>query len=316
MKKIFILITISFFGLQAMAQFVEEQQILQTATGELKGSLYIPSYQGKRIPVLILQPGSGPTDRYGNNPLGVNADSYKMIAEGLIKYNIATLLIDKRGIAASADAGKDESKLLFTSYVTDLEAWVKFLKNDKRLKNITIAGHSEGALVGMLAAEKIKKLNGYISIAGPGENIATTLVKQVTAQSASFGQQLDSLLSLVKAYKKIEPVTGPLASLLRPSILPYMQSWMQYDPSEEIKKLKTRVLIIQGGTDIQVSVADAKLLQAARPEASFLLIDSMNHILKIAPIDRQQNQATYNIPTLPLAPELLPKIVNFINRKD
>jgi len=84
------------------------------------------------------------------------------------------------------------------------------------------------------------------------------------------------------------------------------------DPAAELKKLSIPVLIIQGTTDIQVSVEDAKLLSAAKPDAKLLIIDGMNHILRTAPADREANLATYNNAELPLADGFVKGIADFI----
>jgi hypothetical protein len=91
---------------------------------------------------------------------------------------------------------------------------------------------------------------------------------------------------------------------------------MKYIPCDEIKKLTTQVLILQGGTDIQVGTTEASLLKKCKENASLILLDSMNHILKTAPADRKQNIATYSNPTLPLHPGLVAAIVEFIHKND
>ena len=81
---------------------------------------------------MLLIAGSGPTDRYGNNPMGVAANSYKMIAEALANENIGVLVYDKRGIAKSLEAGKNEADLRFDHYVNDAVQWVQLLKKINR----------------------------------------------------------------------------------------------------------------------------------------------------------------------------------------
>ena len=60
--------------------------------GPLRGTL-LSGDAGKLPPVLII-PGSGPTDRDGNNPLGVRASTYRLLAEGLAAEGIPSLRID------------------------------------------------------------------------------------------------------------------------------------------------------------------------------------------------------------------------------
>ena len=74
-------------------------------------------------------------------------------------------------------------------------------------------------------------------------------------------------------------------------------------------------MIIQGTTDIQVSVDDAKRLAAANPHAKLLIVEGMNHILKSVSSDKSKQMASYGDRTLMLAPDLLMNIVDFVGRK-
>ncbi|NKC27773.1 hypothetical protein HED52_03520 [Ochrobactrum ciceri] len=48
--------------------------------------------------IVVIIPGSGPTDRDGNSlQVGLQADTYKMLAEELEKVGISSIRIDKRG---------------------------------------------------------------------------------------------------------------------------------------------------------------------------------------------------------------------------
>ena len=305
------LITIFFCSqlLSAVAQFKTEEKVFVSA-GELKGTLVLPAKKS-RFDLLILQAGSGPTDRNGNNPLGVAANSYRLLAEGLAKKKIATLLTDKRGIAGSARAGKKEADLLFTDYADDMAGWADLMKKDPRIKRIFIAGHSEGSLIAMLVAQKVKAA-GYISLAGAGESIDRVIVWQYSNQSEASARTVDSLLARVKNNEKLEKLPPEFFMILRPSIQPYMASWMRVDPCSEIKKLSMPVLIIQGSTDLQVMEKEGDLLKACRPDAKYVLFEGMNHILKKASADQKENMKTYTDRSLPLMPGLVKSIAKFI----
>ena len=75
---------------------------------------------------------------------------------------------------------------------------------------------------------------------------------------------------------------------------------------------KSTTLIVQGTTDIQVSVAQAEALSRARPEARLLIVEGMNHVLKSVPADPTQQVASYTDPSLPLAPGLIEAIAGFL----
>jgi uncharacterized protein len=101
----------------------------------------------------VILPGSGPTDRDGNSPMGVAAGTYRLLAEGLAQQGIATLRIDKRGIAASAAAGPAEADLRFDAYVADARAWAAEAASRAGLPCAWLIGHSEGALVALKAVQ-------------------------------------------------------------------------------------------------------------------------------------------------------------------
>ena len=277
--------------------------------GRLYGSMIIPDKKGKS-PVSLIISGSGPTDRNGNNPMMIN-NSLKMLADSLVVAGIASVRYDKRGVAASMGAGISEIDLRFEDYVKDVIAWVEFIKGDNRFSNVVIIGHSEGSLIGMIAASEIS-LDGFVSIAGPGESADLTIKRQLQAQPQFIQDQLNPKIDSLKKGLIIGEVDPAYFALLRPSVQPYLISWFNYDPQIEIKKLKIPVLILQGDTDIQVRTEDAEMLRTATQNAKLVIIKGMNHILKPSSLDRQENIATYSDPDLPIMTELVRSISTFI----
>ena len=135
--------------------FTSEPAMLGGASGSLHGTVLAPR-AGSTLPVVLIHPGSGPTDRDGNNPLlpGKN-NSLRLLAEGLAAWGIASLRIDKRGIAGSAAAATGEADLRIDNYAKDAADWVRQLRRDTRFDRVVILGHSEGALIGALAASQV-----------------------------------------------------------------------------------------------------------------------------------------------------------------
>jgi alpha-beta hydrolase superfamily lysophospholipase len=279
----------------------------------LKGSLLMPDGDA-RVPAVLILAGSGPTDRNGNAPGGLNTDAYKLVAQALAGQGIASLRVDKRGIAASAAAATKEEDLRFTTYIDDAVSWVDFLHQQKRVDRIVILGHSEGALIGSIAAQR-PGVAAFISLAGAGFPAGEVLRRQLGAQiNGDLKARAFAAIAELEAGRLVANPPPELAALFRPSVQPYLISWFKYDPAAEIAKLNVPVLIVQGTTDIQVTIDDAKKLAAAKPNAKLLLIDGMNHILRAAPLDRAANAATYSNPSLPLKPELMPALIDFVQR--
>jgi alpha-beta hydrolase superfamily lysophospholipase len=279
------------------------EQSVQTPTGELYGTLTVPILKGT-FPVALIIAGSGPTDRNGNNPQMKN-NSLLLLAHELAVQGIASIRYDKRGIGASKDALISEENLRFENYTEDAKAWAAQLKADPRFDKLIIIGHSEGSLLGMLACEQA---DVFVSLAGAGRPIDVILKEQLTAQLKGQKKMLRAVeegLSKLKKGELVEDVPKELFALFRPSIQPYLISWMKYDPAVEIWKLKIPIVIIQGSTDLQVKEEDAVILFKAHPlNSRFIIIEDMNHVLKLAPLDREKNIETYSNPELPLAPEL------------
>ncbi len=283
--------------------YFELDQTLQTTTGELSGTLTVPILKGT-FPVALIIAGSGPTDRNGNNAQMKN-NSLQLLAHELAAQGIASLRYDKRGIGKSASAMISEEQLRFENYVEDAKAWSAQLKTDPRFRKLIIIGHSEGSLIGILACEQA---DVFVSLAGAGRSIDVILKEQLAVQLKGKKKLLRAAnegLSKLKEGKLVENAPAELFGLFRPSVQPYMMSWMKYDPAVEISNLKIPIVIVQGTTDLQVQVKDAELLHAASIGSRYILIEGMNHIFKIAPSDREKNIETYSDPQLPLAPELL-----------
>jgi len=283
---------------------------LETTIGNLSGTLELPNIKPP-FPVVLIIAGSGPTDRDGNNPMMKN-NSLKMLATELAKNGIASLRYDKRGIGKSKSAALMENDLHFENYIKDAEGWIDLLKHDTRFGDIIVIGHSEGSLIGMIASQK-KNVAKFISIAGIGQSADKTIREQLKSQPATVLAQASPILDKLVQGETVENVPSMLNSLFRLSVQPYMISWFKYDPGKEISKLKKPVLIVQGTTDIQVTVDDAEKLAEANPKAEKQIIEGMNHILKTADMDRQKNIATYSQPDLPIKTELVKVIVEFIN---
>lgn len=288
-----------------------EQIMLKTGTGTIYGTLETPKVKHP-VPVALIISGSGPTDRNGNSTLADGNDCLKMLAEGLANRGIATVRYDKRGIAASASAGPREEDLRFDTYIGDAELWGRLLQQDKRFERLIIIGHSEGALIGAVAAKRLGA-NGFVSIAGPGQP-AYDLIETQLAKNAPSDLLIESkaIIDLLKKGVRTERIPASLMALFRPSVQPYLISWFRYNPTNEISQLTLPVLIVQGTTDIQVSTLDAKRLSEANKSARLLLIEGMNHVLKNVPINSELQKKSYNDPSLKIPPALIDNVVSFI----
>lgn len=291
----------------------EREVAIDGGRAPLYGTLSMPD-GAVNAPAVLLLAGSGPTDRNGNSSVpGVMPATLKLMADGLAANGIASLRVDKRGIAASAPAMSAEKDLSFDTYVDDAVAWAKFLKSQPGVGCVFILGHSEGALIGALAAAK-SDVCGFISVSGAGMRAGDTILRQFRERGAPprLQEAAKAIVAQLDAGQMATDVPPELQRIFRPGVQPYLISYFAKDPQAAIAALTVPVLILQGTTDVQVAADDAKRLAAAKPGAKLVWLDGVNHVLKTAPAGFQANLATYGDPALPLAPEVIPALTAFI----
>ncbi|WGM38656.1 alpha/beta hydrolase [Caulobacter sp. NIBR1757] len=311
MKSLLLAALVAAIALPCAAQLGAEVEI----AGPLKGTLLKPAGV-ERPPVVVILAGSGPTDRDGNNPLGVKAASYRLLAEGLAAQGVASLRVDKRGMFGSAAATADPSHVLIDDLAADAIAWAARARAETGAPCAWLAGHSEGSLVALVAGQKPEGICGLILLSGAGRPLGTILREQLQANPANapiLPQALPAIDAL-EAGKHVDTTGMHLAllPLFYPAAQDFVINAMAKDPARLIAAYKGPVLILQGSTDLQITTEDAKALKAAQPKATLTVLDGVNHLLKDAPADRAANFATYGNPDLPLNSQVAPSIAAFI----
>ena len=277
----------------------------------LHGTLLLPDGAGPH-PALLLVAGSGPVDRDGNLPGLVN-NSLRMLAEGLAERGVATLRTDKRGVGASHAATPDEAALTLDAYVSDTARWWHALAGDPGISQAGLLGHSEGALIATLAA-KVAAVDRLVLLAGAGVPAGPLILRQLAAGGVPAEQVAEArdIIGRLLQGEAVSEVSPASMGLFRPSVQPYVTSWLVQDPAAELTSLQCPVLVVQGAADLQTQVSDARLLAASRPGSALLLIPGMNHVMKAPAEGRAANLAAYADPDLPLADGLVEGIASFV----
>ena len=260
----------------------------------------------------IIISGSGPTDRDGNNT-SMKSDYLKMLAEGLQENGISTYRYDKRGVGKSVGDLKSGHEIKFSDYINDAVSIINHFKECKTFKELVVIGHSEGALIGMIASQSIA--DWYISIAGAGEDYLTLIERQLSIQPPFVKSMSEPIIEKLKNKKLVDSVPPLLNSLFRADVQTYLIDASSYDPSVEISKLNIPILIIQGSTDIQIEVNDALILHKAAKNSRLEIIDGMNHVFRQASDNRLLNLQTYGNPDLPIDNSMVRLVSEFIIKK-
>ena len=311
-NALILLVAVIFSCLNTKAQETSYRELpmeIRSAGAMLHGTVMLPASEARKLTVCLIISGSGPTDRNGNNPYMKN-ESLKKFAQALADSGIASLRYDKRGIGESAIPGLSQRNLRFEDYVHDAEAWIDTLKKDPRFNRIVVAGHSEGSLIGMIASQKY--VDGFISLSGAGKPASRMLKDKLAANAPAYAVKSRIIIDSLARGLLVKDVPEELYVVFSPDLMPYLISWFKYDPAVEIAKLQIPTLIVQGGSDLQVSVDDADLLSKAHAGSREIIIPEMNHVLKKVKEDRSDNLSSYSNPNRPLHPDLIPPIIDFI----
>ncbi len=315
MLKKFLLLTAFIIQISAFAQSWEEFQLSHEADlGKTYGT-HIKTAD-KNTVVLII-PGSGPTDRNGNSTIAGENNSLKYLAEDLAKQGISSLRIDKRGVNISDQSPEIANKMTFEVFIMDAINWVNYLKKEKGYKNILLLGHSQGSLVSLIAAKASKDVKGIISVAGSGKSADELILRQLELNAPKLRNIAVRYFNQMKNGEKVTDIHPMLASLFNEKTNNFLASWIIFNPSDEIQAVKVPILIIQGSSDLQVSIENAEQLRAnamLSPNVQFAVISHMNHVLKLVE-NEEENLKSYKDPSVPIAPEFMDVLIKWVKNQ-
>lgn len=273
----------------------------------LHGSLLVA--EPSRL-LVILHAGSGPSDRYGNQP-GMNNRALGLLADGLLDAGVSVLQYDKRGVGESVSA-QAESDLRPGHYIDDLVAWVDWATVHYPEHRVVLMGHSEGGLFAKAAGvERPDQVLAVVALAAAGRPASALLIEQTEGRLGPFERAFGTILEALLAGETVEEVPAPLGSLFRPSVQPYLIDWLAMQPTTLAARLTQPLLVVGGSTDLQVTRADFDALAATASQSVW--IDGMNHVLRASEGTIEQQLPSYLGSELPLHPELLPALKRFFD---
>lgn len=301
---------------------IEEELIASGPIGPLMGTLTLPNERplSTEVPVFLIVPGSGPTDRNGNSPLGISAAPYRLLAEGLAERGYPSVRIDKRGLFGSERAIPDPNNVTIADYGDDILAWTnairELLPTEDGARCVIPLGHSEGGLVALAAMARFPDACGLILIASLGRPLDVVIREQLRANSANAPllEEADAALTMLSRGERVDAGTmdAALLPLFGADVQDYLIDAFSYEPTQLAAQIAVPMLVIQGTRDLQVSTEDARMLAHSAPNATLALVPDVNHVLKIvATEDPSANLATYADPNLPIAPSVVDAVTQF-----
>lgn len=302
----------------------QEEVALDCPWGTLRGTLLTPELkedEGKtnRTAVLLIA-GSGPTDRNGDSRGGLSTRCYALLAEALQAGGFSSLRYDKRGIGGSYYRDREEllADCRFTYFVDDALLWAEWLREERGFARVVLAGHSEGALIALLAAAQApEKVDAVVSLCGAAWPMDEILKVQLMNQLADYDMGLllaaNRIIDTLKRGGEPENIPAGLASLFPAYLNDFYHEQMNCDPQRLAAGLKCPMFVAGGTHDGQVTPDNARALHRACPGSQLVLVEGMTHTLKRSEGRTPAEQtAAYTNPSLPLADGLTTPLLEFL----
>jgi alpha-beta hydrolase superfamily lysophospholipase len=292
-----------------------EELVVKNKHGNVVGRLLFPDKPKKKTPVVVIVPDSGAIDRNGNSASGLYTNAYIQLALRLSERGVAALRYDKAGVAFSRSAAPTaEEDVRFEMAAKDVALFTAELREDPRIGPITLVGHGVGALVAMLAHGE-EQADAVVSLAGTAYSLDVELRELIEEDLDDKELKAEALAILDKlvAGKQTKKVSIELGGVFRPSVQPYLISWLKYDPVEELSNIDVPTLVVHGTTDLEVHPKEADVLAEGSTESELQKIKGMNHILKMdnGKTLSLQAQTSYADPRWKLSPKLVDVLVDF-----
>lgn len=304
----------------------------------LAGTLTLPE-ASRPVPAVVLLSGSGPQDRdesiWGHKPFAVLADH-------LSRRGIAVLRYDDRGFAQSTG---DHASATSADFATDANAAVRYLLSRPEIDPgaIGFVGHSEGGLVGPLAAVRNGQVAFVVLLAGPGTPAIQVMLSQRRAFAAAQGVSdaqlapsqavMESLYRVAASDADSSAAAARLREILTPdamavlgvppaqrdmiidlNLAPWMRYFLRYDPAPTLARVSVPVLALGGSLDRQVVSAEnlpaIRNALVANPDVTVVELPGLNHMFQTA---RAGTMSEYREIPETFAPAAMQLVTRWIN---
>ena len=241
-----------------------------------------------KLPVVILLAAAGVGDRDG---VIQGVPTLANLAGAVSESGMLAVRFDKRGNGQSG--GRSESATI-SDFAEDVRAIVRWLEKrpDVDPKRIAVAGHGEGAWIGLLAASREKRIAAVVSIAGPSTTGVETVLEQQRLEleglklpaeerekRIALQQQVNSAVLTGKGWENVPPQVRKEADT------PWFQSLLTFDPTKVLDDVRQPMLFVHGALDRQVPVEHVeRLADIARKESKsnaveVVVVRGVNHLL-------------------------------------
>jgi len=265
------------YSAPADAPYTAEDVLVTTPGGfTLAGTLTLPKGASRSKPVgaIVTVTGSGPEDRDENIGLP-GYRPFRQIADSLGRRGIAVLRMDDRGTGASGGTFKGATS---ADFAEDIRAGLAYLRTrpEIRADRLGVLGHSEGAIIAPMVADKEPKLRAIVLLAGIAEPGRSALYFQM-----KNGVEHNAKLTPAERDAQIAAINGKIDAMAAAD--PWMKFFFTYDPAATMRRVKTPVLILTGSRDQQAVPEQNPKIEAAFKEGgnkdvTARILPDLNHL--------------------------------------
>ena len=266
------------YSAPADAPYTAEDVIVKTSAGHtLAGTLTLPkgASLAKSVGAIVTVTGSGPQDR--DEAIGLQGfRPFRQLADSLGHSGIAVLRMDDRGTGSSGGTFKGSTSADFAEDVRAGLAYLR-LRPEIQADRLGVLGHSEGAVIAPMVAEKEPALRAIVLLAGVAEPARSALHFQLRN-----GYEHDTQLSPATRESLIAEIPQKIDSMMAAD--PWMNFFLTHDPAATMRRVKTPVLILTGSCDQQAAPGQVALQEAAFKEGgntdvTARVLPGLNHLL-------------------------------------
>ena len=265
------------YSAPADAPYIAEEVVVKTPAGHtLAGTLTLPKGASRSRPVgaIVTVTGSGPQDRDEN--IGLEGfRPFRQLADALGRRGIAVLRMDDRGTGASGGTFKGSTS---ADFAEDVRAGLAYLRtrSEIRADRLGVLGHSEGAVIAPMVAEKEPALRAIVLLAGIAQPGRTALDFQLRNRiERNAGLTPEARASQIAGIpKRIDAMAAND---------PWMKFFLDYDPAPSMRRVKTPVLILTGARDQQavpehVALQEAAFKEGGNTDVTARVLPDLNHL--------------------------------------
>jgi len=248
------------YSAPADAPYTAEDVLVTTPGGfTLAGTLTLPKGASRSKPVgaIVTITGSGPEDR--DESIGLPGyRPFRQIADSLGRRGIAVLRMDDRGTGASGGTFKGATS---ADFAEDIRAGLAYLRTRPEIRSdrLGVLGHSEGAIIAPMVAEKESTLRAIVLLAGIAEPGRSALQFQM-----KNGIEHNAKLTPAQRESQIAEIPAKIDAMAAAD--PWMKFFFTYDPAATMRRVKTPVLILTGSRDQQAVPEQNPKIEAAFKE--------------------------------------------------